>query len=102
MSDNKMVIEREEYDDMKGIIHRLQNRSMMDGDDKFWVSCWSIIAIVILMIAAFITYFNHAEVMVFKELAEKSPENALQIACAQDAQTSQTSTACMIYLSKGK
>ncbi|WP_396189889.1 hypothetical protein [Flavobacterium sp.] len=100
--DNKMIITRGEYDSLQNEITRLIHRNRFSSDDKFWIYCWTIIGITLIAIVTLMCTSIYAENKLFADIIAKSPENAMQIACAQDATSSQTSPACTIYLAKLK
>lgn len=100
--DNKMIITRGEYDSLQNEITRLRHRSAIDGGDKFWLYLWAIIGTALIVLITLACTSIYAENKLFADIIAKSPENAMQIACAQDATSSQTSPACTIYLAKAK
>jgi len=100
--DNKMIITRKEYDNLKDEISQLRCRGQIDGGDKFWLYCWAIICTGVLGLITVLTVHSYSKDKLFADIITKSPENAMAIACAQDATTSQTTSACTIYLSKLK
>ena len=69
-------------------------------ENKFWLNLWVIFSIIIIgVICVFAVYYTNDD-KVFMELIDKHPEHAIELACARDAMTSQSSTVCVIYLSK--
>lgn len=98
--DNKMIITRAEYDEFKSEILRLRHREQVDGGDKFWLYCWAILGTVLIAFVALLTFSLYSENKLFADIIAKSPENAMQIACAQDVNSSQASPSCTIYLSR--
>jgi len=100
--DNKMIIGKDEYKHLITEINQLKARNKVDGGDQFWLFLWAIIGTALLGLATILSAYSYSQDKLFNESIEKSPENALQIACARDAMTSQTSPACMIYLTKLK
>lgn len=100
--DNKMIISKDEYTHLVTEINQLKARNKINGGDRFWLFLWAIIGTAIIGLTAVLSTYSLTQDKLFNEAIEKSPENALQIACARDAMTSQTSTACIIYLTKLK
>lgn len=100
--DNKMIISKDDYKHIIMELTQLRARNKVDGSDRFWLFLWAIIGTAIIGLATVLSTYSLAQDKLFNESIEKSPENALQIACAKDAMTSQTSPACMIYLTKLK
>lgn len=100
--DNKMIIGKDEYKNLITEINQLKARNKVNGGDQFWLCLWAIIGTALLGLATILSVYSYSQDKLFNEIVEKTPEYAMQIACARDATTSQTSPACMIYLSKSK